>query len=247
MRKMLILTAAAVSLLLASSATVAGDEESGDKFSADWGRSAVGFGIRQQSLSHGDFFVLLDEFRRPIPETDLVNCSALPAPVVLRIRGTFDFYDGVCDDSAGPGCGGKLIYRTELCVAEFLAQADISGRIFSDFGRARTRICYDQDGDGECAASEKVAAGFVTIQDQGFFINGEVQAPAREVAVRTITHSRPFRFNHRWVRIRRNGTLVNVLLDLPPGFPDPQVPITSETCLGEGACGFAASGVSVGW
>lgn len=242
-RKTLPVAAISSWLMLAANLTVAGDDESGAQLAANSVHSAHGIGIKQQSLSHGDLSILVDNLGIPVPVTDLVNCSALPLPVVLRIRGTFDFYDGICDDSAEPRCDAKLIYRSELCLGEFLAQSELVGRISSDFGRAKTRICYDQDGDGECLASEKVAGGFVTIQDQGFVIDGEIQAPAREIAVRTITKSRPFHFNHKRVRIRRNGTLVNILLDLPPGFPE--TPITPQTCLGD-ACGFAASGVSIG-
>ncbi len=243
MKRLVLIGAVTSCLLLAANVTFAGDDEFEAEHSGNKDQSVYGFGIKQQSLSHGDFFVLFDNLGMPVPATDLVNCSALPVPVVLRVRGTFDFYDGICDDSAGPACDGKLIYRTEFCVAEFLAQGKTVGRIFSDFGRAKTRICYDFDGDGECLATEKVAEGFVTIQDQGFVIDGAVQAPAREIAIRTITTSRPFRFNRSVVRIPRNGTLVNVLLDLPPGFP--ATPITPGSCSGE-PCGFAASGVSVG-
>ena len=244
MRTRLALIAAVTScLMMAASAALADDDRSETEYWKGRGHSSFALGIKQQSLSHGDFFILIDNLGAPIPATDLVDCSAFPAPVVLRIRGTFDFYDGICDDSAGPSCDGRLIYRTELCAAEFLAQQDTVGRIFNDFGRAKTRICYDADRDGECVASEKVAAGFVTIQDQGVVIDGAVQAPAREIAVRTITQSRPFRFNHKRVRIPRNGSLVNVLLDLPPGFPE--TPIVPALCPG-GACGFAASGVSIG-
>ena len=75
------------------------------------------------------------------------------------------------------------------------------------------------------------------------FVNGEASVPTREIGIRTLTDSRPFRFEGRTVRIPRNGTLVNVLLDLPPGFPN--TPITPDACIG-GPCGFAASGVSVG-
>ncbi len=245
MRRILVLIAAASGwLLLGAGASVASDAESTVNAAAERFHWGFGLSVKQQTVSHGDYSLLVDSNGIPVPVTDLVDCSALPLPFILQIRGAFDFYAGVCDDAGGPGCDGKLIYVGESCLAELAANTETVGRITSSFGRVQLRICYDANEDGQCTASESVATGVVTMPLQGFLLDGQFQGPTRQIGVRTIETSRPFRLNGRRVRIPRNGTHVNVLIDVPPGPPD--LPATPETCVG-GVCGFVESGVSIGW
>ncbi len=252
MRRTLVFVAAVSSaLLFMAGAAVADNYASGNKHFAKHARLAHGLGFKQQSASHGDYSLLFDfstGMPVPVQTTDLVDCSALQQGVVLQIRGTFDFYDGICDDFDGPQCGNKLIYVAEYC--QGVKAFDVAGRIRSDFGRHAVRICYDPNETGRCTSFNEIARGFLTAQDQALIIDEDVPGAIRQIGVRTITKSRPFRFDGKRVRIARVGSFMNVIADvppfpfLPPDFTAPPVP---GRCNGLNIpCGFAATGVGIG-
>jgi hypothetical protein len=194
--------------------------------------------LRQQTASHGSYAIAFDySIGAPSPRGDFIDCTGQPSEVVLQVRGTFDFYAGICDDFAGPSCDNRLIYVNESC--EGVTDGEQVYRIRADFSRSEVFICFDEDFDGICSDFEVVATGVKTAQSQGFVVEGVIQAPARQYGVRTILKSKPFRFNGSWVRIPRTGTHVNVLFDMPEFVPEGCDAVFTP-------CGFAESGVGIG-
>ena len=238
MRKaLLVLSAIFASLALGGSYAWADDDGIGAQ---RWGDSRFSRWLDIQALtsSHGDYAVLFDPASGvPAVESDLITCAP---DLVARVRGTFDYFAGICDDLAGPECGENLIYVSDFCLGP--TEGQLVGRIRSDINRRPVRICYDPTFTGQCSMENQVAIGFVTSQNQGFVPDGlettPVAGPAREVGVRTITWSRRFWFNGEFHRIPRIGSQINVLFDLPGGEPDGCDAIFVP-------CGFAESGVAV--
>ncbi|MDJ0911874.1 MAG: hypothetical protein QNI99_22010 [Woeseiaceae bacterium] len=232
----LVLTAIFASLVLGGNAAWA-DDDGEDKQSCKRNQVTRWFDVQQLTMSHGEYSLLIDPATgAPVLETDLITCTPNP---VFQVRGTFDYFAGICDDLAGPECGDNLIYVSEFCFGP--TEGQLVGRIRSDFGRRPVRICYDPTFTGQCTTENQVAIGFVTSQNQGFIPDGletsPVVGPAREIGVRTITWSRRFWFNGEFERIPRIGSQVNVLFDLPgiePGGCDAVL----------APCGFAESGVA---
>ena len=239
MRKaQLVLAAIFASLAFGGSAAWA-DDDGEDRQSRERGRMTRWLDMQQLTASHGDYSVLIDFTTGiPISETDLVSCT--PPTPVLQIRGTFDYFAGICDDLTEPECGDNLIYVSEVCFGP--PEGQLVGRIRSDFTRRPVRICYDPTFTGQCTEENQVAIGFLTAQQQGLIPDGlettPVVGPAREIGVRTITWSRRFWFNGEFQRIPRIGSHVDVLFDLPgiePGGCDALFT----------PCGFAETGVAV--
>lgn len=195
-------------------------------------------GFKQHTASHGSYAIAFDySVGAPSPRGDFIDCTGQPSEVVLQVRGTFDFYAGICDDFGGPPCDNKLIYVNESC--EGVTDGEQVYRIRADFDRSEVFICYDENLDGICSEFEVVASGVKTAQSQGFVVEGIIQAPARQYGVRKILKSKPFRFNGKWVRIPRTGTHVNILFDMPDFVPEGCDAVFTP-------CGFAESGVGIG-
>ena len=137
MRKaMLILAAIFASLVLGGSNAWA-DDDGEDRERWKHSRVTRWLTMEQLTASHGDYSVLIDfTTGLPISETDLVSCT--PPTPVLQIRGTFDYYAGICDDLAEPECGDNLIFVSEVCFGPTVGQ--LVGRIRSDLTRRPVRI-----------------------------------------------------------------------------------------------------------
>ena len=237
MKRVLIILASLLALLFIGMDVATADDaddavaQSASKF----GRPFHWLGLQQETASHGSYSIVIDySIPGPSPIGTLINCTGQPSEIVLQVRGTFDFFAGICDDFDGPPCDNKLIYVTEGC--EGVTDGEQVYRIRSDFARSKMRICYDEYLTGQCNELEEVARGYVTAQNQGLVVDGVIQAPARQFGVRTITDSKWFRFDGRWVRIPRTGIHVNVLFDMPE--PDGCDAILNP-------CGFAESGVGI--
>ena len=115
---------------------------------------------------------------------------------------------------------------------------ETSYRIGAEFMRLDIYICYDEDLDATCSPFEVVASGELTAHFQAVVVDALVQPPARFVGVRKILHSKPFRFNGRWVRIPRAGTQINTLLDSP-------APVPNGCDAVQNPCGYVASGIGI--
>lgn len=212
-------------------------DDADDGFGLRQNKHAGWLDLQQQTASHGSYAIAFDySIGAPSPVGDFVDCTGTPSEIVLQVRGTFDFFAGICDDFGGPPCENRLIYVTESC--EGVTDGEQVYRIRADFARSEIHICYDKNLDGICGEFEEVATGIVTAQNQGLVVDGFIQAPARQFGVRTILKSKPFRFNGKRVRIPRTGTHVNVLFDMPE--------FVAEGCDAVFTpCGFAESGVGI--
>jgi len=198
------------------------------------------------SFSHGSFELPLLPFPPSEGEQigELVTCPGFnlmnPAASqhLLRVTSIYDRYEGVCDDLGPVPCAGRLLTIQESCTGNDDTKMVASIAVGYAKG-AKTRICWDPSGAGQCTAEYEVATG----ESVGSQIQRSVGAPTAQGRnlVKTFTGS-PFRVDGQRVRIASSVVVGNSLIENaegancilpPPYFRRP-----------EGACGIASAAFS---
>jgi len=199
-----------------------------------------------QSFSHGSFELPLLPFPPSEGEQigELVTCPGFnlmnfaASQHLLRVTSVYDRYEGVCDDLGPVPCAGRLLTIQESCTAN--DDNEIVASIGAGYAKgARTRICWDPSGAGQCTAEYEVATG----EGLGSQIQRLVGAPTAQGRSLVKTFGGPpFRVDGQRVRIAPSVAIGNSLFENfegadcilpPPYFRRP-----------EGACGIATAAFS---
>ncbi|MEJ2088769.1 MAG: hypothetical protein P8Y69_09930 [Gammaproteobacteria bacterium] len=206
-----------------------------------WAEDAI------RSISHGTYELPLVGTAPPgfAQVGELVACSDVepgqPPQWLLRASIVFDRFDGVCDDLGEVPCEGRLVGIQESCTADGDGNVGAAGLIDAPYDRgARSRVCWDPSGLGQCTAEFEVAAG----EGLGSQLTRLLDAPSgRTIGVSVVTGTRSFRVGTRSVRIRSSTARIDTLFEASTPESNCVLPLPFRPR--ESACGLATIATAI--